>query len=294
MFESIIGNNKVKTILSNISTPSHAYLFLGSEGVGKFLFAKEFAYKWLCTSSSEERPCGKCKACVQFKGNNNMEFFVIEPEEGSIKVEQIRNFIKNVYEKPVESYKKIYVINDADKMTDSAQNALLKVLEEPPLYVMIILIGSNEQAFLNTIKSRCVKINFQELTLEELKQYFEKNGETVDERFLDIYQGSIGRDKKIAGQENIYLDLKENILSIENLGKIEFVKKSTKDINKENIKDILEYLNILMFKLGKDNLKYLEIISEINKAIKQCKSNCNVEMISDNLFLNIYDFLSKT
>ena len=287
MFENIVGNNKVKTILSNISNPSHAYIFLGPEGIGKFLFAKEFAYKWLCTSNN--RPCGHCKACIQFKSNNNMEFNVIEPLEGSIKVDQIRNFIKNVYEKPVESYKKIYIINDADKMTDSAQNALLKILEEPPLYVMIILVGSNEQAFLNTIKSRCIKINFQELSIKELKQYFENNGETINEKFLDIYQGSIGRAKKISGQEGIYLELEECISNIKNLNKVEFVKRCTKDINKDNIKDILEYLNILMFKFGKDNLKYLEVISEINDAIKQCRFNCNVEMVTDNLFINMYD-----
>lgn len=286
MFENIVGNNKAKTILSNISSPSHAYMFLGPEGIGKFLFAKEFSYKWLCNSIN--RPCGVCKACVQFKSNNNMEFDVIEPVDGSIKVDQVRNFIKNVYEKPVESYKKIYIINDADKMTVSAQNALLKVLEEPPLYVMIILIGSNEQAFLNTIKSRCVKINFQVIENNELMQYFRNNNEIINEKFLDIYQGSIGRAKKIFGQENTYLEIEDCILNIKNLNKIEFVKRCTKDINKDNIKDILEYLNIVMFKLGKDNLKYLEAISEINEAVRQCRANCNIEMIIDNLFLNIY------
>lgn len=287
MFENIVGNNKVKTILSNISNPSHAYIFLGPDGIGKSLFAKEFAYKWLCTSTN--RPCGECKACIQFKSSNNMEFSIIEPEEGSIKVEQIRNFIKNVYEKPVESNKKIYIINDADKMTDSAQNALLKVLEEPPLYVMIILVGSNEQAFLNTIKSRCVKINFQELSLKELKQYFENNGEPINEKFLDIYQGSIGRAKRLTGQENIYLEIEECILNIQKINKVEFIKKCTKNITKDNIRDILDYLNILLFKLGRNNLKYLEVIPEVNDAVKQCRANCNVEMISDNLFLKIYD-----
>lgn len=291
MFENIVGNNKIKTILSNIANPSHAYLFLGPEGIGKLLYAKEFAYKWLCTSIN--RPCGVCKACIQFKSNNNMEFNLIEPLEGSIKVEQIRNLIKNVYEKPIESYKKIYIINDADKMTDSAQNALLKVLEEPPIYAMIILIGCNEQSFFNTIKSRCIKINFQEINHMELMEYFENNNEIIKEEFLDIYQGSIGRAKKISGQESIYLELENSIINIKKLNKAKFIKKCTKDITKDNIKDILEYLNILLFKLGKNNFKYLEAIPKISIAIRQYKTNCNVEMIVDNLLMDIHDIIFK-
>lgn len=287
MFETLVGNSKIKKILSETKEPSHAYMFLGISGIGKLLFAKEFAYKWLC--NSDMRPCGKCKSCIQFKGSNNIDFNVIEPDGDSIKVEQIRNLIKKIYEKPVEANKKIYIINDADTMTDAAQNALLKILEEPPVYVIIILIGANEHSFLTTIKSRCIKINFQEIEKSELKKYIESQGKNVEEKFLDIYQGSIGNFKKIEGEEELYLQLEELIKNIRNVDKIQFVKKCTNIITKENFREMLEYINILLFKYSKEDVRYLKIIEHVNLAIKQREYNCNIEMILDNLFLNIYD-----
>jgi len=289
MFETLVGNSKIKKVLSDIKEPSHAYMYIGPEGIGKLLFAKEFAYKWLCTSSSS--PCGKCKSCIQFKADSNIDFNIIEPDGESIKVEQIRNFIKKVYEKPVESNKKIYIINDADKMTVAAQNALLKILEEPPVYVIIILIGANEHLFLTTIKSRCIKVNFQKIENDELKLYIQNEGKTVNEKFLDIYQGSIGKFKKIEGQEEYYLQLEDLIKNIEKINKIEFVKQCSNIVTKDNFSEMLEYLNILLFKYGKENLKYLNSIEYINTAIKQREYNCNVEMILDNLFLEMYESL---
>lgn len=287
MFENIIGNDKVKRILSEIKEPSHAYMFLGTDGIGKYLFAKEFAYKWLCVS--DKRPCGKCKSCIQFSGNNNMDLNVIEPEGNSIKVEQIRELIKNVYEKPIESYKKVYIINDADKMSDAAQNAFLKVLEEPPIYIIIILISSNEHLFLNTLKSRCIKINFQRIEMKQLKEFFKNNDILINEKLLSLCDGSIGKAKELKKLENNYLELENLILNIKNIKKLDFIKKCTSLITKDNINEMLECINNLLFKLGKNELIYLNLIEEVNMAIKQYKSNCNVEMILDNLFLNIYE-----
>ena len=291
MFDNIVGNDKNKKILSDITEPSHAYMFIGIDGIGKRLFAKEFAYKWLCTS--KEKPCGECKSCIQFKGNNNLDFNIIEPEKGSIKVEQIREMIKKVYELPLSSNKKIYIINDADKMTTSAQNALLKVLEEPPLYIMIILIGSNEQLFLNTIKSRCIKINFLDLTNSEIKEYMKKNGFQTNDKFLELYEGSIGRIKLIEGMEEDYIAIEESIRNIKRISKIDFVKKIGSVINKGNIEEMLNYLNILLFKLGKCDTIYLEAIDFVNLATKQSNFNCNVEMLVDNMALNIYDIINR-
>ena len=101
-----------------------------------------------------------CSSCVKFNSSNNPDFVLIEQDGNSIKIAQIREMQENVYTKPIVSRKKVFIINDSDKMTEEAQNSLLKTLEEPPEYIIIILITANENKLLNTIKSRCLKISF--------------------------------------------------------------------------------------------------------------------------------------
>ena len=156
MFEKIIGNEKNKSILEKsikLKKTSHSYLFLGTEGIGKRLIALEFAKKILCLEPENEN-C-KCKSCIEFDSGSNPDFLIIEPEDGKIKIEQIRNMQRRVAEKPINSNKKVYIIDNSDQMTTEAQNCLLKTLEEPPEYLTIILICSNEYNMLSTIKSRC-------------------------------------------------------------------------------------------------------------------------------------------
>lgn len=175
IFNNIIGNEKNKDLLKNIidtNNIAHSYMFVGKESIGKLIFAKEFAKAILCENS--ERPCNVCKSCIEFDTYNNPDFSILEPEGTSIKIDSIREFIKKVYEKPVVSNRKVYIINDSNYMTKEAQNALLKTLEEPPEYVTIILITSNENMFLPTIKSRCTKIVFNKLTDAELAKVLEK------------------------------------------------------------------------------------------------------------------------
>ena len=152
MFDKIIGNEEIQELLKQTiksKRASHSYLFIGTEGIGKKQIAKEFAKALLCIE--ENKYCGKCKSCIEFDNNNNPDFILIEPEESSIKIDQIREIQRKVVEKPIISRQKVYIIDDSDKMTPEAQNGLLKTLEEPPEYITIILIGSNENSFLSTI-----------------------------------------------------------------------------------------------------------------------------------------------
>ena len=93
---------------------SHSYIFWGTEGIGKKLIAKEFAKRILCLEQQEN--CN-CKSCIEFDSDNNPDFQLIEPNEGKVKIEQIREFQNKVAEKPIISDRKVYIINDADKMT---------------------------------------------------------------------------------------------------------------------------------------------------------------------------------
>lgn len=163
-FENIIGNDSVKKLLSHSIDSNnilHSYMFIGPEGIGKCLFAREFAKMIL------DNPIDIY---------NHPDFMIIESEDGkSIKVEQVRYLQEKISEKPVGGNKKIYIINDSNLMTKEAQNCLLKTLEEPPSYATIILIVSNENKMLTTIKSRCTKISFQPLSVDEIKSYFALN-----------------------------------------------------------------------------------------------------------------------
>lgn len=175
IFENIIGNEKNKELLKNIidtNNIAHSYMFVGKDSIGKLLFAKEFTKAILCMN--EKKPCNNCKSCIEFETHNNPDFSILEPEGNSIKIDQIRELTKKVYEKPVVSHRKVYIINDSNYMTKEAQNSLLKTLEEPPEYVTIILIASNENLFLPTIKSRCTKVTFNKLTDSELAKVLEK------------------------------------------------------------------------------------------------------------------------
>lgn len=174
-FENMIGNENVKTLLEKIirqNTIAHSYLFLGPSGIGKTLFAKEFAKMILCLSNP--KPCNHCKSCIQFEENNQPDFTQIEPIDGSIKIEMIRQMQVKLLEKPIISSKKVYLIKDADTMTKEAANCLLKTLEEPPSFITIVLVASNESILLNTIRSRCTKVLFHKIEDNILGQYLKE------------------------------------------------------------------------------------------------------------------------
>ena len=113
-FDNIIGNDENKKILNNSIINKnivHSYLFYGADGIGKKIFAKEFAKMILCNGEdTENKPCNICKSCIEFDSDNNPDFFLIEPDGNSIKIDQIRQMQKSVLEKPIESTKKVYII----------------------------------------------------------------------------------------------------------------------------------------------------------------------------------------
>ena len=153
-FQDIIGNKTTKETLVNVVKNNkvlHGYMFIGQEGIGKFLIAKEFAKMILCENKNVT-PCNNCKSCLEFEGENNPDFSIIKPDGNSIKIEQIRNMNSKILEKPINSGRKVYIIDDSNKMTKEAQNCLLKTLEEPPEYAVIILICNRRRFTFNNNK----------------------------------------------------------------------------------------------------------------------------------------------
>ena len=293
MFEHIIGNEQIKNILQESikrNKTSHSYLFVGIEGIGKKIVAKEFAKMLLCLEENKQE--SNCKSCIEFNSNNHPDFLLLEPEGNVIKIEQIRQLQKRIQEKPIISHKKVYIINDADKMTKEAQNCLLKTLEEPPEFSTIILIGTNENAFLSTIKSRCMILHFQKIEDEKIKQYLSNQLEenNITENMLKMFQGSIGKAIKLKDKQELYNKI-ENI--IENLNKKDLidVSNSAEIIyqSKEEIMEILEYMNVLLFEKAKTNAKWIKGISIVEETKKRLQQNANYDMCIDNLLFNMWE-----
>lgn len=294
MFNNILGNEEAKKILENsINTQkiSHSYMFIGQSGIGKFMIAKEFAKAILC--QGEQKPCDKCEACIKFNGENNPDIQIIdETEEKSIKTETIKEMVKGVYEKPIASSKKVYIINDSQKMTKEAQNSLLKTLEEPPEYVVIMLITENENLLLNTIKSRCAKIKFNPLTNNEvikiLKEKYEY--EEVSSNILEVAGGSVTHALLIQGKEELFDEIKTTFSNLERINIIDLLSK--KDIlfkDKDSIQEILNYINIILFNKTNEDIKYTNCIKIVEETKDRLKKNGNYDMTIDNLLLKIWE-----
>ena len=244
----------------------------------------------------KEKPCDKCKSCIEFETNNNPDFFLLEPDSGKIKIEQIRKMQKEIVEKPIISGPKVYIIDDADTMTPEAQNCLLKTLEEPPEYITIILICSNENNLLSTIKSRCTRLYFEQLSNNDIKRYININfrEDNIDENILEIYQGSIGRVIKLREKRELYEKIEKIINQLKEKDLIEIIQMSEEIYqSKEEINNILEYINVLLLKMCKINPNYAKTINIVEETKKRLKANSNYDMCIDNLLFNIWEEVNE-
>ena len=220
----------------------------------------------------------------------------VEPDGNKIKIEQIRFMQKKIQEKPILSDKKVVIINDAEMMTGEAQNCLLKTLEEPPDFAVIILIGSNENAFLATIKSRCMIFKFMPIDDKKLEEYMKVNYGISDltANHLSIFQGSIGKAILLKDRKEEYDKIIEIIENLNKKSLIEIVNSS--EIlykSKEEIFEILEYINILLIKKAKDNYLYTNCIEIVENTKKRLKQNANYDMCIDNMIFNMCNQFEK-
>ena len=293
IFDNIIGNEKNKELLINIikeNKVSNAYMFIGQDSIGKLLFAKQFAKAILCIN--DVKPCNKCKSCVEFDTSNNPDFTILEPDGNSIKIEQIRELAKAVYEKPIVSKRKVYIIDNSNLMTKEAQNSLLKTLEEPPEYVTIILISSNENLFLPTIKSRCTKIFFNKLKNEELKQILKEkyNYINIPEIVLRIASGSVKRALELRDKEKEYENIQKVFSNLENTNIIDLINSKEELFkDKDEVNKILEYVNLIFFDKIETNIKYIECMKIIEDTKDRLKKNSNFDMTIDNLMITVWE-----
>lgn len=166
-FHDVIGHERPKTILQTAlrhDRIAHAYLFHGDEGIGKQLTALRFAQAINCESGDGSDACGVCRSCAQTEARTHPDFLLVQPDpelaNPQIKIEQVRELEQQIVYHPLVGRKKIFLIDDADRMTLGAANALLKTLEEPPEHSVLLLVSGRPSALPATVRSRCQALRF--------------------------------------------------------------------------------------------------------------------------------------
>lgn len=308
-FEKIRGQRFAKKYLSNSiksNMISHAYMFEGPSGVGKNTMARELATTLLEMENLFNSP----------------DYIEIMPDGNSIKIAQIRKLQSDILVKPYKSYK-IYVIDEAQKMTVEAQNALLKTLEEPPKYAIIILITNNKESLLDTIKSRCEIIKFTPIPLVEVADYLTQTGVDKNRASLlaNFSRGSMQKAIELSESEDFHIMRDEVQKYVET-----FLTGSMLDIMdiqssiekyKDNITNVLDLLvnyfrDIMMVKenvdssmiINLDRLVFIKnmstkitysqlskIIDIIEETKNKLRSNCNFNISIQVMTLNIYEVI---
>ena len=198
-FESLLGNERLRENLHKSihrGHISHFYLISGPEGSGKRTLARLLAAAILC--QGEQKPCGRCNACRKVMDGLHPDFLTIDdPEKKNVPVDLIRKARADIFIQPNEGSHKIYLFPRAQDMRVEAQNALLKVLEEPPSYGVFLLITDNPEKLLPTVRSRCTELALQPLTEPLLRLELQKRFPQEDH---DTLSAAISRSGGYLGQ----------------------------------------------------------------------------------------------
>lgn len=181
----------------NNSRLSHAYLFFGPEGTGKKQLALTFAQALNC-SASENPPCGTCLSCIKVERRTHPDVNLIQAEGEQIKIDQIRELQRDIFLPPLEGFYKVYILDEAERMTLEAANCLLKTLEEPSSYALLILVSARPHLLPATVASRCQKLRFKPLGKKTVAQILTTQGVAKEE--ATILAALSGGSLAVAGE----------------------------------------------------------------------------------------------
>ena len=311
MFENILGQQKIKAILSGQIKSGkipHAYIFMGQNGVGKKSTAAEFAKILNCTTNdftkTDTGACGKCLNCERISKNSHPDFHLMDfakqaemldedfEKQKTIKIETVRYLQKEVSTKAHEAKWKFFIVEPAEKMNSAAANCLLKTLEEPPENTILILIAGHKETIPQTIVSRSQTLFFQPLEQDMIASYLMLNRSFSAAKAREIAalsEGSIEEAEKLAeGNENeglsLWLKLKTKDMHISEMLEL------SRSISRDKAKAV-EYIDAMIAEAKKDFRLYPKSAADSLDLLTKSKAlilrNVNAQTVLDNLFFDL-------
>ncbi len=323
-FQDIIGQEQLKAHLQGAletKKVSHAYIINGEKSSGKEFIARIFAMALQCEQEGVE-PCGQCRSCRQALSGNQPDIIYVSHEKpNTISVDDIRAQVNNdVAIKPYSSRHKVYIVNEAEKMTPQAQNAILKTLEEPPEYAVLLLLVSNVSTLLPTILSRCVLLNMKPVRDALVKKYLMEQLQIPDYKAdvcVAFARGNVGKAKALASSEEFenvksealallkYLqdmEIPEIVTAVKKAGEYKLEVNDYLDILAIWYRDVLLFkatadVNHLVFRdeiqtirkvAGRSSYEGIEnVIRSLDKAKRRLDANVNFDLVMELLFLEM-------
>ena len=274
-FKDIIGHEQIIEHLQNairMDKISHAYILNGPAESGKMMLAEAFAMTLQC-EKGESEPCLLCRSCKQAVDHNQPDIIYVTHEKpNTIGVDDIRKQLNNdIVITQYSSRYKIYIVDEAEKMNQQAQNALLKTIEEPPAYAVILLLTTNADSFLPTILSRCITLNLKAVKDSEIKAYLMKTYQIPDYQ-ADVCtafaQGNVGKAVKLASSES-FNELKASTMQLmKRLDDIELYEMTAavKQISEYKL-EINDYFDLMMIWFR--DILYMKATNDVNGLIFQ-------------------------
>lgn len=251
----LFNRTEKEKLLSEIASGklSHAYLIEGGEGCGKTYFARFAAAAVLCTG--DKPPCGKCPSCVKALAGSHPDLFYFSPDKkASMGVETVRDIKKSLFFMPNDGDRKVYIIDDAQKMTVQAQNALLKFIEEPPASVLFFIVTDKKESLLPTVVSRTRIISLAPSDNADIRRFLmseskKSGGEQIDEA-INMAEGSPGKALKLlcrdfSRQRQLCLDFMPVLVSTSKSDAMAFLLSMK--LNRDGVK---EFFTLLMTALA--------------------------------------------
>jgi DNA polymerase-3 subunit delta' len=277
-FTDIIGHEEIiKHFKSSIEQDKvgHAYIISGEADSGKKMLARAFAATLQC-ETGESSPCHKCKSCIKAESGNHPDIITITHEKPNvISVDEIRTqLVDDISTKPYESRYKVYIVPDAELMNLNAQNAILKTIEEPPKYAVILLLTANPDKLLETVKSRCIMLTTKPVRERDMLAYLKGMGLSEDKAYfcLDFAQGNLGKAIKLAGNEE-YNRIIDSVVSV--LKKIHTMDVDDLSLAMKAIQDfklsINDYLDLMI--MWYRDVLMLKVTGNIDKLLFKAEYN---------------------